>query len=258
MLQWINHEKYSHIFGKIVISSSFYNCIIYAAIVIFVNSFRYYRDLQIEKTKTLTLQKELTESRLHFLQQQLRPHFLFNTHHSIITLMKMGEKEKSIEMMEKLSELMRFSLRENSNTEIHLDKELDLLRLYLHIQKIRFEDRLQFSLQIDPDLSNAVVPSMILQPIVENSIKYAVEKSSSNCIVEVKVFREKGKLCLVVEDRVEGDSNEAKIDKGIGLSNTEERLRTLYDERQKVEFKKISQNGYKGFNVTIKIPLRYV
>jgi sensor histidine kinase YesM len=258
MLRSLNQQTYSNMIGKMAVSSSFYNFFIYLAIVTLVNTLKYQQDLQSEKNKSYALQKQLTDSRLAFLKQQLQPHFLFNAHHSIITLMKLGEKEKSIEMMEKLSELLRYSLREISNVEITLEKEIELLQLYLDIQKIRFEDKLRVSLDIPPDLHKAAVPSMIFQPIVENSIKYAVEKTSSRSTIEIKAFRQNEVLCLVVEDKVlDGKSNNI-INKGIGLTNTEERLRTLYGHQQKLEFGYSNGDGHSGLKVTIKIPLNYV
>lgn len=258
MLRSLNQETYSNMIGKMAVSSSFYNFFIYVAIVTLVSTVKYQRDLQSEKNKSLALQKQLTDSRLAFLKQQLQPHFLFNAHHSIITLMKLGEKEKSIEMMEKLSDLLRYSLREISNVEITLEKELGLLQLYLDIQKIRFEDKLRVLFDVPPDLQRALVPSMIFQPIVENSIKYAVEKTSSKSTIEIKIFRENEVLCLVVEDKVLDAKSNNTINKGIGLTNTEERLRTLYGHQQKLEFSDSSSDGYCGLKVTIKIPLNYV
>jgi two-component system, LytTR family, sensor kinase len=258
MLRWLNQQTYTNMIGKMAVSSTFYNFFIYLAIVTIVNIFKYQQDLQSEKNKSLALQKQLTDSRLAFLKQQLQPHFLFNAHHSIITLMKLGEKEKSIEMMEKLSELLRYSLREISNVEITLEKEMELLQLYLDIQKIRFEDKLHVLFDVPSDLQTALVPSMILQPIVENSIKYAVEKTSSRSTIEIKAFRQSGVLCLVVEDKVPDAKNKNTINKGIGLTNTEERLRTLYGHQQELEFDRSGSNGYYGLKVTIKIPLNYV
>jgi two-component system, LytTR family, sensor kinase len=185
MLHTFNDGYYSNILSKTAVSGSFYNLIVYAAVLIIVNSMKYYRDLQQEKSKTMELEKQLVNSRMNFLKQQLQPHFLFNTHHSIITLMKLGEKQKAIEMMEKLSDLMRFALKENSTQEITLEKELSLLNLYLDIQKVRFEEKLKINIEVPEDVRQAYVPSMILQPIVENSIKYAVEKSSSESLITV-------------------------------------------------------------------------
>jgi two-component system, LytTR family, sensor kinase len=257
MLHSFNEGYYSNILSKTAISGSFYNLIVYAAILIIVNSIKYYNDLQEEKSKIIELEKQLVNSRMSFLKQQLQPHFLFNTHHSIITLMKLDEKKKAINMMEKLSDLMRFALKENSTQEITLEKELSLLNLYLDIQKIRFEEKLNVKLEVAEDLLQAFVPSMILQPIVENSIKYAVEKSSSESTISVSAAKENNILIICIEDKVKEHKDEPVLQKGIGLSNTEERLEKLYGKQQQIKFKHLSRDGYNGFQVTIKIPLRY-
>lgn len=257
LLELLTKEDRKTIIDKLIISGSFYNFFIYAVIVAMVNSIKYYRDLRNEKNNSLLLQKQLVDSRMSFLKQQLQPHFLFNAHHSVITLMKMGEKEKSIEIMEKLSDLMRFSIRENANVEITLEKELHLLQLYLDIQKVRFEDKLQVAFHSDSKLNQALVPSMILQPIVENSIKHAVELSSADTLITIITYRENSSVVLAVEDSTTETAAKNVIAKGIGFTNTEERLVTMYGKQQRFEFTQVNANGLHGWKVTIKIPLHY-
>jgi LytS/YehU family sensor histidine kinase len=217
----------------------------------------YYKELREERTKSFELEKQLVNNRMNFLKQQLQPHFLFNTHHSIITLMKMGEMKKAVEMMEKLSDLMRFALKENTSQEITLEREIDLLTLYLDIQKVRFEDKLNVTINIASNLYSAFVPSMILQPLVENSIKYAVEKSSGLSHIYIKAGTNGKSLYLTVKDEVAEPFIEKPIHKGIGLNNTEERLQKLYSIHQSLDIQHYNQDGYTGVNVTIKIPLKY-
>ncbi len=257
MLETLTKEDRKSIVDKLVISGSFYNLIIYGVMVVVLNSIKYYRDLQSERNNSLVLQKQLTDRRMSFLKQQLQPHFLFNAHHSVITLMKIGEKKKSIEIMEKLSDLMRFSLKENSNIEITLEKELHLLQLYLDIQKVRFEDKLRAAFHTDVKLNEALVPSMILQPLVENSIKYAVERSSSPSVISISAYQEDHYLVLSVEDSTMEEVVKNIISKGIGLTNTEERLKTMYGKQQQFEFRRVDLDGLQGWKVTIKIPLHY-
>ena len=257
LLTWLNQGVYRNILQKTAISGTFYNFLIYGGILLVINSLDYYKALQKERSKSLALEKELVTSRMNFLKQQLQPHFLFNTHHSIITLMKMEQKDKAIEMMEKLSDLMRFALRENTSQEITLEKELELLELYLDIQKIRFEEKLTVAFDVPDDLLAACVPSMILQPIVENSIKYAVEKSSFGSTILIKARKDSGKLVLTVRDEVKEIVRETIIYKGIGLNNTEERLANLYTNQHQLEIKPYQENGFNGLNVTIQIPLHY-
>lgn len=222
---------YTRVFYKTAISGCFYNLIIYLIIVLVINSLKYYNDLQQEKNKTHQLEKRLTESRMQFLKQQLQPHFLFNTHHSIITHMKTGIIEKAVEMMEKLSDLMRFALRENTSQEVTLEKELQLLQLFIDIQKIRFEDKLLVIYDVAEDVVPALVPSMLLQPLIENAVKYAVESSVHKTTITITARQQDADLLVCIKD--EGDSSNSlfEIKKGIGLTNTEERLQQLYGNR---------------------------
>lgn len=257
LLNWLNDETYRNLLQKTAFSGTFYNLFIYIIIVVLVNSLRYYQQLREEKNKTIELEKQIITSRINFLKQQLQPHFLFNTHHSIITLMKMGEKEKAVEMMEKLSDLMRFALREDTTQEITLEKELSVLKLYLDIQRIRFEDKLQVEFDVPKHLLTCLVPSMILQPVVENSIKYAVEKSSSACTIHIKAEDKGANLILTIKDGVKEPLVTTTINKGIGLSNTEERLERLYSTGQHLKMQQYNENGLTGVQVNIQIPLHY-
>lgn len=242
---------------KTAISGSFYNFIIYLIIVLIINGIKYYDDLQQEKNKTHQLEKRLAESRMQFLKQQLQPHFLFNTHHSIITLMKIGLTNKAVSMMEKLSDLMRFALRENIQQEVPLQKELELLQLYVDIQKIRFEDKLVVEYQIEEHLEKAFVPTMMLQPIIENAIKYAVETSEGETKITIAANKRDDKLFLSIKDESSSSFNFNEIKKGIGISNTEERLQQLYGQQQHFELKPFKHKDLKGLEVVIEIPLHY-
>ena len=171
--------------------------------------------------------------------------------------MKLGEKDKAIEMMEKLSDLMRFALRENNTQEITLEKELALLELYLDIQKTRFEDKLMVTFDVPKELLAASVPSMMLQPIVENSIKYAVEKSSAGSTIHIRARQISDMLELTVKDRSKELSQSTDIQKGIGLNNTEERLERLYEKQHHFNIRLYDEEEYRGSVVTIQIPLHY-
>jgi two-component system LytT family sensor kinase len=248
---------YINILKKCALTGIFYNFIIYGTIVLVLNGIEYYQALQAEKMKTLLLEKSLSDSRLQFLKQQLQPHFLFNTHHSIITLMKMGNKEKAAEMLEKLSELMRIALREAGEQKVSLNKELETLQLYLDIQKVRFEDKMLLEYNIDTKVRRALVPSMILQPLVENSIKYCVEQSPDNSTISIKAASENNKLVLTITDTTLNSKTSTHIKKGTGLSNSEERLHKLYGDNSSLLLRPFTNNGHSGMEVSITIPLQY-
>lgn len=250
-------SKYQEILIKCAITGVFYNFVVYTIIVLLQNGSRYYKALQVEKIKIIGLEKSLSDTRLEFLKQQLQPHFLFNAHHAIITFMHIGEVEKATSMLEKLSELMRIALRESSEQVIPLYKEMETLGLYLDIQKIRFEDKLDVSYSIDNNVQQVFVPGMILQPIVENSIRYAVEVSKGKSTVTVNARKENDKLFLSVTDRAMNGGVKNNIKKGVGLSNAEERLHKLYGNDYQLMLLPYSHNGYGGLEVQIKIPIQY-
>jgi sensor histidine kinase YesM len=239
------------VFYKKLVSGTFYNLTVYAILLLIINNRKYHKDLQAEQARTFLLEKKLHESRMQFLEQQLQPHFLFNTHHSIITLMKINMKEKAIEMMEKLSDLLRFALKENKAQLILLRKEIELLQLYIDIQKIRFEDKLQVNLQIQSEANDVCVPAMILQPLIENAIKHGVETSPKPTEIKIIARVIEGWLTLNVENSVSFIS--ARTKNGIGIKNTSERLYSLYGENHKFSYQLIP-GEVNLFRITIEIP----
>lgn len=251
---WIlEPQTFESLLSRTLMPYSFYNFLIYGIIVVLIN---YYYNLRAEQYKSTNLEKELLGSRMMYLKQQLRPHFLFNTHHSIITLMKMGERDKAINMMERLSDIMRFALRENAQQEVPLYKEIDLLNSYLQIQKVRFENKLIIEILVADELKNAFVPSMIMQPLVENCIKHALEVSTGMTKIFLSANKVGSDLVLTVRDEGEQLNMRFPLVKGIGISNTEERLKNLYGTRQSLAITTF-QNGKQGTEVTVKIPLHY-
>ncbi len=184
------------------------------------------------------LQTQLSEAKLSFLKMQLDPHFLFNTHHSIISLMLDNQNEKAITMLTKLSDLLRLSLEDEQQT-IFLEKEIQHLKLYLDIQQIRFQERLKISFNIEPKSLKQKVPSFILQPLVENAIKHGVSVSSHAGNISVISYIENNKLILKVEN--DGSTIDHKnFHEGIGIANTKERLYQLYNNRSTFELKNMS------------------
>lgn len=249
--------QYIPILIKCALTGVFYNFIVYAIIVLLQNGLEYYKALQDEKTKTLNLEKLLSDTRLQFLKQQLQPHFLFNTHHSIIALMKLGEKEKATHMMEKLSDLMRIALRESGDQMVTLNKEVEMLQLYLDIQKIRFEDKLEIAYQISTGTEKLLMPGMMLQPLVENSIKYAVERSIDKSCIIIGASVQQDALHIFIRDLSVNPVHMSDIKKGIGLSNAEERLHQLYGDNYKLSLQPYQNNGHSGTEVSITIPVQH-
>lgn len=239
-------------FLKRVFSFSFFNEFInYWLLLAVYKGINFYQDYQISQTEKANLEKQLSETKLNALKIQLQPHFLFNTHHNIIGLMQKGDTEKATKMLIKLSDLLRLSLKENNEDLVKLKNEIHLLELYLGILKIRFEDRLNCEVLIDSDLYEVFVPPMLLQPIVENAIKYGVEPFAKRGDIEIRATNTETQLMLSVKDNGIETFSDFKF--GIGLMNTQERLKNLFGEETNLT---ISSNAPdSGVCVTITLPL---
>jgi two-component system, LytTR family, sensor kinase len=249
--------EYIVILKKCALTGVFFNFVIYSIIVLIINGMAHYRALQQEKLRISSLEKAIAESRLQFLKQQLQPHFLFNTHHSIITLIRMGEKEKATAMLEKLSDLMRIALKDADEQVVPLSREIETLKLYVDIQKVRFEDKMNVLYNIEANANNALVPNMLLQPLVENSIKYAVERSRGQSDIVINASNTDELLTLSVTDTGSNNNTKRHITKGTGLSNSIERLRNLYGEASTFSIGPYANGAHSGMEVRITIPLEY-
>lgn len=216
---------------------------------------KYYRMLQIQNEAVLKATNAAHQSQLKMLRYQLNPHFLFNTLNAISTLVLEGDTTTANHMVTRLSTFLRHSLDRDPVQKITLKKELDALNLYLTIEKIRFDDRLQLQFEVTPEASTALVPSLILQPLIENSIKYAIAASEDGGTIAIKAERKDDLLCIEVSDDGPGVPdllNLAPSDGGgVGLVNTRERLQVLYGTGQTFQ---VSNRQPQGLAVKICIP----
>ena len=200
--------------------------------------------------ETSQLETKLANARLEALKMQLQPHFLFNTLNSISVLMR-DDVVTANKMLVRLSELLRAALRNESSQEVTLEEELDFLRGYLEIEQIRFQDRLTVDFQVDKETLEARIPNLILQPLVENSIRHGITPLATAGKILIESHRENGFIELSVSDNGAGLNDSAQLNNGIGWKNTRERLEKLYGEKQKFEVR-AGENG--GLQVRIKIP----
>jgi two-component system, LytTR family, sensor kinase len=219
-----------------------------ASIIYFVDS---YRDARNRQLASADLEARLSEAQLQNLQLQLQPHFLFNTLNTISSVMH-EDVNRADTMLTQLSDLLRRTLQLSHTQEIPLKDELSLLRLYIAIMEERFAEELKIRIEADPTLSEALVPQLILQPLVENSIRYARGPHSSKLDIRISASRDREDLTLRVSDNGPGISGleEGHLKKGIGLSNTQQRLASLYGERQRMFLENTD-----GLTVTILVPL---
>jgi LytS/YehU family sensor histidine kinase len=188
---------------------------------------------------------------------QLHPHFLFNTLHTIAGLVRGNEKQSAVNMISGLSDLLRRALESADEQEVTVKDEVKFIDLYLDIQKVRFSDRLTARMEIDPETLNALLPNLILQPLVENAIRHGIAHKKSPGLLVVKTFHKNGHLHITVSDDGPGLSSDwkAKNHDGIGLVNTSERLKHLYGSDHRFDLRN-SETG--GTTASIVIPFRSV
>ncbi len=237
---------------KLFLKNSFLNLLIYWIIVSVSLAFDYYRKFRDREVRAADLERRLAEARLMALQMQLNPHFLFNTLHTISALVH-RDVEQADRMIVRLSELLRAALENTGAQEVPLREELDFLRRYLEIEQTRFGDRLEVRFELAPDTADALVPNLILQPIVENAIRHGIEPHRRHGIITLRARREADRLVLEVEDNGAGLTAGPPQRLGVGLTNTRDRLEHLYGSRQRLEFHPAAAAG---LQVRVVLPLR--
>jgi two-component system LytT family sensor kinase len=227
----------------------------YAAIVGLSYALGYYRESQARAINAAHLEARLAEARLKALEAQLHPHFLFNTLHAISTLVH-TQPDAADRMISRLSDLLRITFSHSGAARVPLHEELEFLQKYLEIEQTRFRDRLTVGYEIDPDTLDAEVPRLILQPIVENAIKHGVAPRSGPGTVRISARREGEELRLEVRDNGIGLSGgaRARLNDGVGLSNTRARLECLYGGAHTLEFSDAGQ----GLTVEMRFPFHRV
>lgn len=215
---------------------------------------RHYRQHHEQKLKATQLQEQLATARLDVMRQQVNPHFLFNTLNMISN--KVYESPEAADtLITELSELLRASLELGKSQEVKLDREMEFLDKYVHIMRERFGDRFQITQKITAESRNAMVPALLLQPIVENSLKHRLDGDAS--CVRISIDSQVCNRTLVVSIEDESDapiSDERQPQStGIGLKNIESRIHSLYGDQCSLQYGKADPNR---FRLTLKLPLR--
>jgi len=223
----------------------------WSALYFAIKSYRIFQEVRESALKSAAMAHE---AQLKMLRYQLNPHFLFNTLNAISTLVLEQNTELANRMVTKLSSFLRYSLDNDPMQKITLEQELQALQLYLDIEKVRFEERLSLQLSIGETAKDALIPSLLLQPLIENAIKYGIARAEGggHLSISARVFT--GDLLIEVSDDgpgcelVNGHIPDAK---GVGLSNTRERLATLYGSEHSI---KLSKTEPHGLTICIRIP----
>ena len=209
------------------------------------------QELAIAREATARAEASASAAQLAALRYQLNPHFLFNTLNAISSLIVTRDYAEADAMLAKLSEFLRATLSADPEGLIPVEDELATLQHYLEIESIRFGDRLEVEFACAPDLHNALLPSFVLQPLVENAIKYGVAPSSRPVLVRIEVTRDGDDVLVMVEDNGTADASAVRGGTGVGLTNIHRRLHVLYGPRGKLE----AVRRERGFIAIVRLPL---
>jgi sensor histidine kinase YesM len=225
-----------------------YGILLYALIVMIYYLINYYKNYNEKLIKETELKQVVQESELNLLKAQINPHFLFNSLNSINSLI-FADPEKAQEMVLELSDFLRYTVRKDDNEEVSLKDELDNIRKYLDIEKIRFGKRLVIDEVVEGDCLGAKIPNLILQPIYENAIKHGVNESTEAITISTDCALEDDELIIMISNNY-STGTLSSTGKGIGLENIRKRLLLHYKRTDLLAIEKSSYH----FKVTLKIP----
>lgn len=214
--------------------------------------FKYYESLQSQRIATLRATSLAQEAQLKMLRYQLNPHFLFNTLNAISTLILDERNRTANDAVTGLSEFLRYTLDQDPMKKVTVSQEIDALNLYLNIEKMRFGDRLRLRYAIEERAAGMLMPSLLLQPLIENAIKYAIAPRERGGEIRIGAHLTGGMLQLEVADDGPGmiDTTRLANGRGVGIRNTRERLQVLYGERGTVSV----SNTDPGLRVALTLP----
>jgi hypothetical protein len=227
--------------------------LIYAAIAGLTHVVLYYRRSRARELRMARLEGQLARARLQALNAQIRPHFLFNTLHTIGHLWRSGRTEEADALLDRLGALFQRVQSTSTQPEVPLEEELDMVRQYLEIEQARHRDRLTAEIDATPEARRCLVPPLLLQPLVENSIRHGISAASSAGRVQVHARTEGGSLLIDVRDDGPGatGTNGASAGSGTGLQNTRERLAQLYGDAAALTAGSATSGG---FLVEVRLP----
>ena len=218
-------------------------------------SINFYILLEEQSDRLLRLEAQASNAQLAMLRYQLNPHFLFNTLNSISTLVLLKQTERANAMLSRLSSFLRYTLVNEPTAMVTVAQEIETLKLYLEIEKMRFEERLRAHFTVDQSCNRALLPSLLLQPLIENAIKYAVTPQEDGADINIEVRRQTDRVLVTVIDTGPGTDAQytarAAESTGVGLANIRDRLAQAYGDNQRFETQS-EETG--GFRVFIEIP----
>jgi LytS/YehU family sensor histidine kinase len=239
--------------GSLYLGAFMLNFTLLAAWAALYYGINYFLLLEDEIKQRETLASQASTAQLAMLRYQLNPHFLFNTLNSISTLVLLKQTERANAMLARLSSFLRYTLANEPTANVTLAQEVETLKLYLEIEKMRFEDRLRPHFRIDADTIGARLPSLLLQPLIENAIKYAVTPSEDGADIWITASRQGQGVRIEVADNGNGQGTDlaASPSTGVGLANIRDRLAQAYGAAHGFT---TTENDQGGFSVIVEIP----
>ncbi len=228
------------------------NVLVYWSILGVGYALEYYSRYRERELRTAHLESRLARAQLDVLRMQINPHFLFNTLHTISVLVREQENDTADRMIARLSELLRLSIDLEATHEVPLARELDILDCYLDIQKMRFQERLRVERDVDPTARDGLVPTLILQPLVENAIRHGLAGRDAGGRIDIVARRVDGQLEVTIHDDGPGLPAGFEVGaRGVGLSNTRARLDRLYGTRYRFDLR---NDPAGGLTVVVAVP----
>jgi two-component system, LytTR family, sensor kinase len=239
--------------GRMYFTTGYGVTYVFSTVVVICHLVQQVRRQQAREVAALAAAEGAANAQMQVLLMELRPHFLGNTLHAASALLDV-DRGRAVEVLRRLRALLSHAMRTEQRAEVPLAQELETLRWYADIQQLRFGDRLTFRWLVDPTVRDAAVPVLLLQPVVENAVKFSVEATSRPCVITVEASRRRGHLVLRVSDDGVGPNGGGRRGAGVGLANARERLRQLYGTDQRLT---LEPNGEgQGTAVEVRLPYR--
>lgn len=249
------YQPWQHI-GHFLFGDEFFlfNLIIYTLFIASFNLRNFYTLAQKKQIESAQLNEQLSRTKLHALKMQINPHFLFNTLNVIQVLVMKKDNEKAAETLRRLSSFLRQTLDESDSQWVPLKAELEMIEQYMSIEQVRFGDRLVIDKDYEEGVMSTPVPSMILQPLVENAMRHGLGEKPQKGTLKIHTCKVSGSLIIEISDDGVGCNAEKVLKNaaGIGLNNVVERLQQMYGKQHIFDFKSAPGTGTK---VTIEVPL---
>jgi len=245
-------ENHPEPYSQRAVEEIFINVFSYVAVAGIGYALSYRRGLLVQRAYDIELEAQLLRARLDAVTARLQPHFLFNSLHSVSALVRSDEKQAAIRALAVLGDLLRATLAGDGVATVPLSRELAWMRQYLEIEQMRFQDRLEVDVAVEDGLGDALVPALVLQPLVENAIRHGVEARVGANTLRVAARRERDRLVLEVADSGDAQATSSHDGNGVGLRATRERLAHMFGAAARLELDVAPGRS----TATIAIPFR--